>query len=1149
MKKRLLSICLVLALCLTCVPSALAVGDVRFSGGNGLPGNPYRISTAQDLFDLAKAVNEDKIDYNYYSFLLTNDIDLGTDANHPWTPIGNDAKAQGQQFLGSFDGGGYTVSGLYVEGTHGYAGLFGVVGKSNQPTTAEVKNLRVEGEVFVERDSSVFYAGGVAGFVGQGAKITGCSFQGTVETTVDNRAIAGYTGGIAGYNYYGTISECKVSNSIISGTNQSTTAGGAVYVAGIVAANNANNTVGTIKSCTVENSTITGTNENTASQNLVGGIAADNIVGTIEDCKVINGSVSTSGSMEVSSVGGIAGCSDGTLKGCSNSASVTGNNAFNLETKEEVSLGSGGVVGCNYNRVESCSNTGSVTGNGLFTGGVVGYNTTNNTTDGTISASHNTGAVKGAQYVGGVVGNNHTVVKGCYNTGEVTSTGDYAGGVVGRNTSFYEDYSPIPNPPPNVERKGEISTSYNTGAVSGGSYVGGVAGYNCVTIAQCFNTGNVTGAENYTGGVVGRNAYYINDKYDYINVVKKYAGEIQNTYNAGAVTGVNYVGGVVGEQQGGEVEGQKKGGTCAYSHNYGAVCSSGQGTYIGGVFGHLGADASANVCYYLEGTAGSYGQRDSSATVTNVESKTLDQFASGEVAFLLDEPNTASQVWGQVIGTDAYPVFTFTNDPSKNVLRVTFENTVDTSATTQYAYANPNGTVDVPENTDTVPSGKVYCWMDAYGNRYTDATPILADVTLTPVLAYTIDYEAKTAVAAVGHEISTDSTTWHNATEGPIPIVPGQTLFVKHPNDETVDPDQTTEETLPSRPASPDTVRGGTNQITGVTAAMEYRLSGASTWTACTGTAITGLPAGAYQVRIKATSTSFASEPVTVQVSQYTPPVVPTYPPTVEEPENGTVTTSPSRPKEGDRVTITPKPDEGFEVDGVVVEDANGNEIEVTQNQDGTYSFTQPDGKVTITVTFRCDGGELCPGHHLTDVSKDAWYHAAVDYVVAHGIMEGMSATTFSPNTEVTRAQAVQILYNLEGQPDISDENLGYPYEDVNAEEWYGNAVYWARITGVATGYGDGTFQPGDSITRQEFAQMLYNYAKYKGYDLTAAGDLSQFPDSNTVADWAEAAMSWANGNELSNGHDNGTIDPTGTTIRAQAASILMRFDLNLVQQ
>lgn len=273
-------------------------------------------------------------------------------------------------------------------------------------------------------------------------------------------------------------------------------------------------------------------------------------------------------------------------------------------------------------------------------------------------------------------------------------------------------------------------------------------------------------------------------------------------------------------------------------------------------------------------------------------------------------------------------------------------------------------------------------------------------------------------------------------------------------------------------------------------------------------------------------------------------PSDPTYPPTMDEPENGTVTTSPSRPEEGDTVTITPKPDEGFEVDEILVKDEDGNPVEVTQNPDGTYTFTQPDGKVTITVTFRCDGGELCPGHHLTDVSKDAWYHAAVDYAVEHGIMEGVSETEFSPNTEVTRAQAVQILYNLEGQPTVDGDN---EFTDVSG--WYETAVTWAAQTGVATGYGDGTFQPGDNITRQEFAQMLYNYAKYKGYDLTAEGDLSQFPDSGSVADWAEAAMSWANGNELINGHDNGTIDAGGTAIRAQAASILMKFDQNLTEE
>ena len=185
----------------------------------------------------------------------------------------------------------------------------------------------------------------------------------------------------------------------------------------------------------------------------------------------------------------------------------------------------------------------------------------------------------------------------------------------------------------------------------------------------------------------------------------------------------------------------------------------------------------------------------------------------------------------------------------------------------------------------------------------------------------------------------------------------------------------------------------------------------------------------------------------------------------------------------------------------------------------------------------------------FTDLAADAWYTDAVAYVYRHDIMEGMSATTFQPNGTLTRAMAVQIFYNLEGQPDISGENLGYLYEDVDAQAWYGDAVYWARITGVATGYGDGTFQPGDSITRQEFAQMLYNYAKYKGYDLTAEGDLSQFSDSGSVADWAEAAMSWANGNKLINGHDDGTIDAAGTATREQAASILMRFDQNLVEK
>lgn len=275
-----------------------------------------------------------------------------------------------------------------------------------------------------------------------------------------------------------------------------------------------------------------------------------------------------------------------------------------------------------------------------------------------------------------------------------------------------------------------------------------------------------------------------------------------------------------------------------------------------------------------------------------------------------------------------------------------------------------------------------------------------------------------------------------------------------------------------------------------------------------------------------------------------TPPpyIPPTYAVTTPETPGGTVTVSPSRASSGRTVTITAAPDLGFALESLTVLDSRGNEIALTDKGGGKYTFTMPASRVTVEASFT---PAPLP---FEDVAPGAWYESAVRYAYFHNIMEGMRETEFAPATALTRAMAVQILYNLEGQPDLSSENLGYPYEDVDAQAWYGNAVYWARITGVATGYGDGTFQPGDSITRQEFAQMLYNYAKYKGCDLTAEGDLSTFPDANSIADWAEAAMRWANGNQLINGHDDGTIDAAGIGTRAQAASILMKFDQNLVE-
>ena len=269
-----------------------------------------------------------------------------------------------------------------------------------------------------------------------------------------------------------------------------------------------------------------------------------------------------------------------------------------------------------------------------------------------------------------------------------------------------------------------------------------------------------------------------------------------------------------------------------------------------------------------------------------------------------------------------------------------------------------------------------------------------------------------------------------------------------------------------------------------------------------------------------------------------------TYPPTILETEHGTVTVDPTHPRQGDPVTITAQPDEGYEVGEVTVTRPDGSQVELTENSDGTWGFTQPGESVTIAVTFRCTGGELCPSAHLTDVELNAWYHEAVDYVVEHGIMVGVSATAFQPNGSLTRGQVVQILHNLEGKP---EETAEAPFTDT-AGHWALEAIAWAAQNNVVAGYDDGTFGPEKLVTREEFAQMMYNYAKFRGYDLTAGGDLARFPDAGAISDWAETALSWANGKGLINGHDNGTIDPQGNTTRAQAASIMKNFDLKVVE-
>lgn len=179
----------------------------------------------------------------------------------------------------------------------------------------------------------------------------------------------------------------------------------------------------------------------------------------------------------------------------------------------------------------------------------------------------------------------------------------------------------------------------------------------------------------------------------------------------------------------------------------------------------------------------------------------------------------------------------------------------------------------------------------------------------------------------------------------------------------------------------------------------------------------------------------------------------------------------------------------------------------------------------------------------FTDVSESDWFFNDVKFVYQNGLMNGTSATTFSPEGTTSRGMIVTILWRMAGSPDMEDKIWGYPFADVDATAYYGTAVYWARLNGIAGGYDDATFGPNDPITREQMAAILYRYAQYKGYDVSAKADLNKFTDADEISNYALEALQWANAEGLINGKGDGVLDPKGQATRAEAAAILMRFN------
>lgn len=203
-------------------------------------------------------------------------------------------------------------------------------------------------------------------------------------------------------------------------------------------------------------------------------------------------------------------------------------------------------------------------------------------------------------------------------------------------------------------------------------------------------------------------------------------------------------------------------------------------------------------------------------------------------------------------------------------------------------------------------------------------------------------------------------------------------------------------------------------------------------------------------------------------------------------------------------------------------------EEEVPEEPDETEEI-----KETETISFK-------------DVKESDWFYEAVSYAVENGLMSGMSEDIFAPNTPLTREMLAVVLYNVEGQPESTEANT---FTDVKADMWYTDAILWANANGIVAGYDNGAYGVGDLITREQFATILYRYAQFKGYDTTQGGmAVREFSDYENISDYARPAMAWAVNAGIMGGMDDGTLMPQGKATRAEAATMLMNFCVNIVK-
>lgn len=282
-----------------------------------------------------------------------------------------------------------------------------------------------------------------------------------------------------------------------------------------------------------------------------------------------------------------------------------------------------------------------------------------------------------------------------------------------------------------------------------------------------------------------------------------------------------------------------------------------------------------------------------------------------------------------------------------------------------------------------------------------------------------------------------------------------------------------------------------------------------------------------------APKTDFTTVKVQQRSSGGGEPAKPSFPVKIANSGDGVAKVDKSYASAGAKVTITVTPGRNATVQRITVTDEDGERLKLTENRDGTYSFTMPSGTVNVYVRF---SGSGLP---FADVPSGSWYYDDVAYVYDTGLMTGLTVTAFGPNLSTTRGMIVTILWRMENEPVAKH---GCPFADVRRGSYYEQAIAWASENGIVTGFDSSTFAPDRAITREQLAAILFRFAAYRGMDaVTLRENLSSFQDQAAISAYAVSALNWAVGEGLMQGTGD-KLEPTGNATRAQVAAMLRRF-------